>query len=256
MQYFPKQPPFTTELEPFQNELEYTFRYVKDILEDAEAGHDWHHVQRVYHTTLQLLAEEAVQNRLHKGACLLAVWGALLHDVADDKFHPEPNSAAQKSVEQFIEQLPFSSDQKEGLHFLIHWVSFKNSFEDQSESLAKNPSWLCALHILRDADRLDALGAIGLARAFHYGGFKNRLFFDSDILPAQYQTGAAYRKSEAPTLNHFYEKLLLLRKKMHTPSGREAAEGRHQFLLYFLRTFYKEIGYDAPPKGFELESFD
>lgn len=256
MQYFPDQPPFTTELEPVKHELEYTFRYVKNILDGAEAGHDWHHVQRVYQTTLQLLAEEAKKNRLPEGACLLAVWGALLHDVADDKFHPETDSAAQKSVEQFIEQLPFAPDQKEGIHFLIHWVSFKNSFEDQSETLAKNASWLCALHILRDADRLDALGAIGLARAFHYGGFKNRLFFDPDILPTQFQTGAAYRKSEAPTLNHFYEKLLRLRDKMHTPSGLHLAEERHQFLLHFLRTFYKEIGHDAPPEGFELESFD
>ena len=253
---FLNRPPFTTELQPVQETLEKTSRYVQSVLNEAEAGHDWRHVQRVFRNTVQILEQETDQYQLPEGSALLAIWGALLHDVADEKFHPEPDNPAQLSLENFIEGLPFSENQKDGIRFVIHWVSFKNSFEDQSEQLAKQSSWICALHILRDADRLDALGAIGLARTFHYGGYKNRLFFDPEIRPVDYQNGAAYRKSQAPTLNHFYEKLLLLKNNMHTPSGTRLAQERHQFLLIFLKEFYTELGYNQPPEGFELDAFD
>jgi uncharacterized protein len=244
------------ELHPFREVFLNTVQYVQDILSEAEAGHDWNHVQRVYQSTLSILEAEESAGRHTTGVTVLAIWGALLHDVADEKFHPEdhPN---RKSVQRFVEQLPFSDSQKGGIEHLIQWVSFKNSFDgDRSEELSKDPTWTKALHILRDADRLDAIGAVGLARAFHYGGYKNRLFFDEDTQPVVYKDSDAYHKSAAPTINHFYEKLLLLKGSMHTQAGREEAESRHQFLLQYLRQFYAELGYSSPPPGFELASFE
>lgn len=245
------------ELDPVRELFLNTVRYVKDILSEAEAGHDWNHVQRVYQNTLAILEEEERSGGHQNGVAVLAVWGALLHDVADEKFHPEPDHPNRHSVERFVAQLPFSDLQKAGINHLIEWVSFKNSFDgDRSEELAKDPSWTKALHILRDADRLDALGAVGLARAFHYGGYKNRLFFDQEILPVVYKDSKAYHKSAAPTINHFYEKLLRLKGSMHTQAGKKEAENRHQFLLQYLQQFYTELGYSSPPPGFELGSFE
>lgn len=253
----PKHPQLRQELEPWTDQFDYTIRYVSKVLKDAEAGHDWHHVQRVYDNTLQILEQEALNQRLPQGSTALAVWGALLHDIADDKFHPEPNSSAKQGLENHLQELAFPEVMREEILFLIEWVSFKKSFDAKAGSEEEQAAHkIKALHILRDADRLDAIGAIGLARAFHYGGFKNRLFFDPSIPPTDYQNGEAYRKSTAPTINHFYEKLLLLKGKMYTPSGRELAEQRHGFLLAFLKQFYAEMGFQSPPPGFELKDVD
>lgn len=245
------------ELDPNRDVFIHTEQYVKEILSEAEAGHDWNHVQRVYQNTLSILEEEEREGRHSPGVAILAIWGALLHDVADEKFHPEPDHPNRKSVQGFVDQLPFGPLQKAGITHLIEWVSFKNNFDgDRSEEFAKDRSWTTALYILRDADRLDAIGAVGLARAFHYGGYKNRLFFDEEILPVLYKDSNSYHKSTAPTINHFYEKLLLLKSSMHTEAGQKEAENRHQFLLQYLQQFYLEMGYSSPPPGFELGSFE
>jgi uncharacterized protein len=203
-----------------------TIFFVKQKLENAEAGHDWSHIERVYKSAL-LIAEDEV--------CDVTVvkLGALLHDIADSKFHNGDETIGPKIARDFLESIKVKDDLIAHVVNIIENISFKGGNFDKTFSSIE-------LEIIQDADRLDAIGAVGIARAFHYGGFKNRPLFDPNIAPKLNMSKEEYKSSKAPTLNHFYEKLLLLKDKMNTAKGKKLAEDRHQFMLSFLSEFYAE----------------
>ncbi|NRT14520.1 uncharacterized protein HNP99_000860 [Flavobacterium sp. 28A] len=203
-----------------------TITFVKEKLQNAEGGHDWFHIQRVYKNSL-LIAKEEVCN------LTVVQLGALLHDIADSKFHNGDETVGPKTARAFLE----SEDVDEAIinHVIkiIENISFKGgNFKKDFSSIE--------LAIVQDADRLDAIGAIGIARTFNYGGFKNRALYDPNIAPNTQMTKEEYKNNDSPTLNHFYEKLLLLKDKMNTNSGKAIAAERHRYMEGFLSQFYAE----------------
>lgn len=206
--------------------IEATISYVKNELADAEGGHDWFHIERVYKNAL-LIAQEEVGNKE------VIALGALLHDIADSKFHGGHESVGPKKATRFLQSINVQQNIIDHVIKIIENISFKGgNIQQQFQSTE--------LNIVQDADRLDALGAIGIARTFNYGGFKNRKLYDPEITPNLEMTKEQYKKSEAPTINHFYEKLLLLKERMNTETGRRIASGRHVFMEQFLAQFYAE----------------
>ncbi|MEY8020254.1 HD domain-containing protein [Muriicola sp. SD30] len=208
--------------------VEATIDFVKETLLDAEAGHDWFHTQRVFKNALLISKDEKVD-------VLVVSLGALLHDIADSKFHKGDETVGPRMAREFLGSLEIEKKTIEQVCYIIEHISFKNTIGKK-----KNTRHPLELQVVQDADRLDALGAIGIARAFHYGGFKNRKLYDPDIPPDLNMTKSTYKKSESPTINHFYEKLLLLKDKMNTVTGKRIASQRHDFLLNFLEQFYAE----------------
>ncbi|OCB75434.1 HD domain-containing protein [Flavobacterium crassostreae] len=203
-----------------------TISFVKEKLQHAEGGHDWNHTERVYKNSL-LLAQDT--------ACQLVVvqLGALLHDIADSKFQDGDETVGPKIARTFLEAQNTDPKVVDHVIKIIENTSFKGgNFQKSFTSIE--------LDIVQDADRLDALGAIGIARTFHYGGFKNRALYDPNIAPNTTMNAEEYKKSTAPTLNHFYEKLLLLKDQMNTPSGKAIAAQRHRYMEGFLAQFYAE----------------
>jgi uncharacterized protein len=204
-----------------------TIIFVKKQLENAEGGHDWFHIERVYKNALLIAKNE--------DDCNLEVvkLGALLHDIADSKFHNGDETVGPNIAREFLEKENVSKEIISHVIKIIENISFKGgNFEKEFTSKE--------LEIVQDADRLDALGAIGIARTFNYGGFKNRSIYNPNIAPKFNMSKEEYKNSEAPTINHFYEKLLLLKDKMNTPSGQKIAEERHLFMEKFLSQFYAE----------------
>lgn len=201
-------------------------KYVLQQLLNVDAGHDMSHINRVLTNARMINADE-------KGDLFLVEAGVLLHDVTDEKFFVK--SVAEEQLQVFLKALGLSDEVTQKLQDIIRHVSFGSEF-DGFEPLTLEQK------IVRDADRLDAMGAIGIARTFHYGGSRNREIFNADIPPQCYQSSSEYRNSQAPTINHFYEKLLLLKDRMETKSGSALAEKRHLFMLKFLEEFYGEIG--------------
>jgi uncharacterized protein len=203
-----------------------TIVFVKEKLNDAEGGHDWFHIERVYKNAL-LIAKNT--------ACDLTVvqLGALLHDIADSKFHNGDETIGPKTARLFLESENVSEELIVHVIKIIENISYKGgNFEKKFSSIE--------LDIVQDADRLDAIGAIGVARAFNYGGFKNRALYNPEIAPVTNMTKEEYKNNNAPTINHFYEKLLLLKDKMNTETGKQIAAERHHFMELFLSQFYAE----------------
>lgn len=209
--------------------IQKTEAFVKSTLQGAEAGHDWTHVQRVVRNALKIGAAEEAD-------LFIVEIAALLHDIADSKFHGGDEQLGPQKASMFLNGLGLPKDSVDHVENIIRHVSFKNELEVSKTEVFDS----LELRVLKDADRLDAMGAIGIARAFHYGGFKNRTLYDPEIEPVPDQSKEQYKKSQAPTINHFYEKLLLLKDKMSTRSGRELAEQRHGFMEDFLRQFFEE----------------
>jgi len=203
-----------------------TIDFVKKTLAGAEAGHDWFHIERVYKTATQI-------NHTEQGDALVVALAALLHDIADSKFNGGDEEIGPRLAGDFLRSLELEADIIVHVQEIIRNLSFK-------ASLGKITFASKELDIVQDADRLDAIGAIGIARAFTYGGFKNRVLYDPEIKPQQYADKEAYKNTIAPTVNHFYEKLLLLKDLMKTAAGKQMAEGRHQFMLTYLDQFYAE----------------
>ena len=203
-----------------------TILFVKQKLENAESGHDWFHIERVYKNALLIAEGEDCDITVVK-------LGALLHDIADSKFNDGDETVGPKVAREFLESQNTSEEIITHVVNIILNISFKGgNFEKKFTSKE--------LEIVQDADRLDAIGAIGIARTFNYGGFKNRPIYNPNIAPQTNMTKEEYKNSEAPTLNHFYEKLLLLKDKMNTKTGRKIAEERHKFMELFLSQFYSE----------------
>ena len=206
--------------------IETTIKFVKEKLKDAEGGHDWFHIERIYKNAL-LIAKEENCNLL---VCEL---GALLHDIADSKFHDGDETVGPKTARDFLEKQNVSEEIINHVIKIIENISFKGgNFEKKFNAIE--------LDIVQDADRLDAIGAIGIARCFNYGGFKNRALYNPEILPNINMTKEEYKKANGPTLNHFYEKLLLLKDKMNTTTGKKIAAQRHQYMEGFLEQFFAE----------------
>lgn len=203
-----------------------TILFVKEKLANAEGGHDWFHIQRVYKNTLLISREENCDETVVK-------LGALLHDIADSKFHGGDETVGPKVAREFLESEGVSEEIIAHVIQIIDNISFKGGNNEKHFSSVE-------LDIVQDADRLDAIGAIGIARAFNYGGFKNRTMHDPQIAPQLQMTKEEYKNSQAPTINHFYEKLLLLKDKMNTETGKKIAMQRHAYMQGFLAQFYAE----------------
>ncbi len=206
--------------------IQNTIIFVKNELQNAEGGHDWFHTERVYKNAL-LISENVDVDKI------IVALGALLHDIADSKFHDGNENVGPKKARKFLKSQNSSEEIIEHVVKIIENVSFKGGNKNQ-EFHSKE------LEVVQDADRLDALGAIGIARTFNYGGFKNRKLYDPVIKPNLNMTPSEYKASDAPTINHFYEKLLLLKDNMNTETGRKIAEERHQFMKKFLKQFHAE----------------
>ena len=209
-----------------QNLLNETIAFVKKELENAEGGHDWFHIERVYKNAALIANGENCD-------ILIVQLGALLHDIADSKFHDGDETIGPKKAKLFLESKHVPENTIEHVINIIENISFKGGHETKKFSSLE-------LDIVQDADRLDAIGAIGIARTFNYGGFKNRAIYNPEIKPNLNMSKEEYKNSDAPTINHFYEKLLLLKDKMNTKTGKEIAAQRHEFMELFLNQFYDE----------------
>ena len=205
-----------------------TIAFVKEKLKNAEGGHDWFHIERVFKNAILISKEENVD-------VFVVSLAALLHDIADPKFHNGDETIGPKVANDFLKKQNVEPTIIKHVVDIINNISFKNSFENTKANFNSKE-----LDVVQDADRLDAIGAIGIARCFNYGGFKNRALYDPEIIPNLNMTKEEYKNSSAPTINHFYEKLLLLKDKMNTTSGKKIAAERHLFMETFLKQFYEE----------------
>ena len=209
-----------------QNLINDTIAFVKKELKNAEGGHDWFHIERVYKNAVLIANGENCD-------ILIVQLGALLHDIADSKFHDGDETVGPKKARLFLESKIVPENTIVTVINIIENISFKGGHEAKKFSSLE-------LDIIQDADRLDAIGAIGIARTFNYGGFKNRAIYNPEINPNLHMSKEEYKNSDAPTINHFYEKLLLLKDKMNTKTGKEIAAQRHEFMEFFLNQFYDE----------------
>lgn len=207
--------------------INHTIQFVKETLAGAEAGHDWFHIERVYKNALAI-------NAIEKADELVVGLAALLHDIADAKFNNGDEEIGPRLAGNFLNSLALDPATIEHVQQVIRNLSYKTNLGVVSFQSA-------ALNVVQDADRLDAMGAIGIARAFTYGGYKNRVLYDPEIKPQLNMTKEEYKNSTAPTLNHFYEKLLLLKDLMKTGEGKRMAQQRHDFMLAYLEQFFTEV---------------
>ena len=209
-----------------ENIVNKTILFVKKKLDNAEGGHDWFHIERVYKNALSIADNEVCDDTVVK-------LGALLHDIADSKFHNGDETVGPEIARKFLVSNKVDEATIQHVINIIENISFKGGNTENTFSSIE-------LDIVQDADRLDAIGAIGIARTFNYGGFKNRPLYNPNIAPKLHMSKEEYKNSQAPTLNHFYEKLLLLKDKMNTETGKQIAKERHRYMEGFLSQFYAE----------------
>ncbi len=207
-------------------QIQQTIDFVKSFHQNEATGHDWFHIQRVNNLAKQIANKEG-------GDLFRVEMIALLHDVSDYKLNDGDESKGMQKIKTFLEKINVEANTIQLILKDIENISYKGANVEQ-KTLSKEGQ------IVQDADRIDALGAIGIARTFAYGGNKNRMIYDPEQKPEMHSNFENYKKSTAPTINHFYEKLLLLKDRMHTTTAKQIAEERHQFMLHFLEQFYKE----------------
>lgn len=204
-----------------------TADFVKQKMLGEESSHDWWHVYRVWQLAKHIAKEE-------KGADLRQVEiAALLHDIADWKFNDGSLEAGPKEARVWLESQGEPEDFIRKVEDTVRNISFKGAGTSSAMDTLEG-------RIVQDADRLDALGAIGIARAFAYGGAHNRVMYDSNIKPELHANFEAYKNKQSHTINHFYEKLLLLKDRLHTDTAKKLAEHRHEFIEEYLEEFYAE----------------
>lgn len=206
--------------------IQQTASFVEQRLKGAEGGHDWWHILRVWNNTKLILEHEEAD-------ALVCELTALLHDIADSKFHGGDEEIGPRIAGEFLHSIGLEPERVLHVQQIIRNMSYK-------ASLGKLDFHSKELELVQDADRLDAIGAMGIARAFHYGGFKNREIYNPEIPFVEGLSKEAYKNSTAPSINHFYEKLLLLKDKMNTPTAKRIAADRHAFMLSYLEQFYAE----------------
>ncbi len=207
--------------------LEETRTYVQHSLEHAEPGHDWPHIERVWKNALRIARVE--------GADLLVVQiAALLHDIADYKFNDGDDQKGPQVAHDWLTSLGMEESAVDHICRIIEEVTFRGAGTQTSP-----PSSLESM-VVQDADRLDAIGAIGIARAFAYGGYKSLPLHDPLTAPRSHASFEEYKSGSSSTVNHFYEKLLLLRDRMNTETARRIADGRHAYMQEYLQRFLRE----------------
>ena len=206
--------------------IDKTVDFVKKTLAGAESGHDRWHIYRVWKTAKEIASKELVDT-------LTVELGSLLHDIADFKFYDGDEEIGPRKAREFLESLHVAEDVIVHVENIIRNISFKGISNKQK---FKSPE----LDVIQDADRLDALGAIGIARTFSFGGHKNIQMYNPDIKPNIHMTKDEFIKGKTTTINHFYEKLLLLKDIMNTKTGKDMAQHRHEFMEKYLEEFYKE----------------
>ena len=214
-----------------KNLITKTELFVRETLKNSESGHNWFHIERVWKNAKHIGQAENVN-------MLIVQLAALLHDIADSKFHNGDETIGPRIAKKFLEEQEVDNEIIDHVVKIIENMSFRSAY-DKPSFISKE------LQVVQDADRLDAIGAIGIARAFHFGGYKNREIYDPKVPPDLNMTKEAYKKSTAPTINHFYEKLLLLKDKMNTITGKKMAEERHVFMENYLQQFYAEWNGEA-----------
>lgn len=203
-----------------------TISFVKETLENAEAGHDWWHIYRVWKLAKTIGREENAD-------MAVVELGALLHDIADSKFYDGDEEIGPTTARSFLKNKGVEESIIKHIENIIKNISFKGGNRESSFKSTE-------LDVIQDADRLDAIGAIGIARTFNYGGYKNRPLYDPTNKPNLNMTAEEYKNNNSSTINHFYEKLLRLKDLMNTKTGKLMAESRHQFMEQFLSEFHKE----------------
>jgi uncharacterized protein len=213
------------------NLISNTIEFVKKELSGAEGGHDWFHIERVYKNALLI-------SKTEDGDITVIALSALLHDIADAKFHDGDESIGPRVAREWLESQSTDAEIINHVVAIINNISYKGGKNLRTISTIE-------LDVVQDADRLDAIGAIGIARTFNYGGFKNHKIYDPEVPVNLKMTKEAYKKSTAPTLNHFYEKLLLLKDLMNTESGKKIAQKRHDYMQGFLGQFHAEWNGEA-----------
>lgn len=203
-----------------------TEEFVKGQLENDSTGHDWWHIHRVRNLAMVLAKEE-------KANLLIVELGALLHDIADHKFHGGDAMIGPAMARSWLSGMSVDKSIIDAVVEIVQGVSYKGAgVETPMQSIEGK--------VVQDADRIDALGAIGIARTFAYGGYKGHGLYDPEIEPVMHDSFESYKKSKAPTINHFYEKLLLLKDRMNTDTGRKIANERHLFMEEYLQRFFAE----------------
>jgi len=214
-----------------QNIIKQTEEYVKNELFKEASGHDWYHTERVRNVAKKIA--------IHENANIFVVeLASLLHDIGDYKLHNGDETIARKLIMKWLTKLNVEKLQIENIIDIIENISFSKSLNKSVDDLNKLS---IEAKIVCDADRLDAIGAVGIARTFAFGGYFKRIMYDPNITPKENLTSEEYKKSESTTINHFYEKLLKLKDKMFTETGKKMAEERHYFMLKFLEQFYLEF---------------
>lgn len=203
-----------------------TIDFVKHSLKESEGGHDWWHAYRVWKMAIRIAEDEDAD-------LFIVQLGALLHDIADAKFHDGDENVGPKIATNFLVSIGVEKHVINHVVAIIQNISYKNSFEEKSFHSLE-------LDIIGDADRLDAIGAIGIARTFNYGGHKGFALSDPDIPPKKYHDKEDYKNSNAPSINHFYEKLFLLKDRMKTETGKKLATERHLFMEKYIEQFQNE----------------
>lgn len=215
-----------------------THEFVKERLSTAEGGHDYWHTYRVWKTAKRIQEKEG-------GNPTIIELASLLHDIADSKFHNGDETIGPKIAREFLESNNTEPTIVDHVVKIIENISFKGGHNDGAFKSLE-------LSVVQDADRLEAIGAIGIARTFNYGGHKGSLLFDPTHSPNLQMSKEEYKKGGAPTINHFYEKLLLLKDLMNTPTGLSLAQQRHEFMVLFLKQFYDEASFDSDATPFAL----
>lgn len=206
--------------------IDKTCQFVEQKLAGDGSGHDWWHIYRVWNLAKNIAAQEKANLRIVE-------LSALLHDIADWKFHDGDDSKGPQMAEQFLKENQIEREVIDSVVEIVATISYKGAG-------VATPMKTLEGEVVQDADRLDAIGAMGIARTFAYGGNKNRLMYHPDEKPVMHQSFDDYKKNTGHTINHFYEKLLLLKDRMNTVSARKMAEGRHQFMQAYLDQFYEE----------------
>ncbi len=204
-----------------------TVQYVKKRLSGEGSGHDWWHIFRVWNMAKKLAIHEG-------GDMFIVEMAALLHDIADRKLNGGDEKAGLTIVREFLTSVVHNTKQIDSILSIIENYSYTSHLKNKKISLPLEGK------IVQDADRLDAIGAIGIARAFSYGGHVGRALYNPEIKPRQKVSAVKYTKSPSPTINHFYEKLLLLKELMNTNTAKKIAKVRHTFMEVYLQQFYKE----------------
>jgi uncharacterized protein len=204
--------------------IEKTEQYVRSLLENDASGHDWWHIDRVRRIGVSLAKKEYADE-------FIVEMAALLHDIADEKIAGSEEKGF-KIVSEWLDQMQLTNREKEQIHDVISSVSFKGGH-------GKKPNTIEGM-VVQDADRLDAIGAIGIARTFMYAGNRGHLMYDPDLPYREKMTKKEYRQGRSTAINHFYEKLLKLKDLMNTESAKQMASERHEFMEQFLQQFYKE----------------